>query len=404
MEVANIMKKKFGISNDMATGKIAILFWAIAMGVIARFFVMTFGHNFDFESYKIVGEIVSQGGNVYAETSRYNYGFIFSLIQGIGYKITAIVNIEAVDWMYRGYIVSVLTLADIGISCWLYKNYSIKEALFFLLNPISIIITGYHNQFDNIAVLFALLAINYVDEETDRLTKKDFIAIVMLSLSLLTKHIICVFFGWLLIRKTKKQSIIKRLCYVFIPPVMFLLSFIPFIYKNEDALSGVINNVFLYRSYNNYPIFRLIFEIISVPDEKYFVIYILIMIALGILFKNYNFKDLLMIYLVAMVAFSSAIANQYLVIPIVALVVNRRKKYFLLYEFIGLIYCLLNKNELHLKNNILYHYPNFEWLLEFLSNEGGYMITFMALVLAVFLIENFIHRHKTNLYKSERAV
>lgn len=59
-----------------------------ALGIMARFFVMQLGHNYDFESYMIVGDIVSKGGNVYAETYRYNYGFVFFFIQGLGYKLS----------------------------------------------------------------------------------------------------------------------------------------------------------------------------------------------------------------------------------------------------------------------------------------------------------------------------
>ncbi len=45
----------------------------LSLGIILRFFAMSFGSNYDFESYCIVGEIAGKYRNVYAETSRYNY-------------------------------------------------------------------------------------------------------------------------------------------------------------------------------------------------------------------------------------------------------------------------------------------------------------------------------------------
>ena len=49
----------------------------VMAGVILRLTVMLFGHNFDFESYCIVGRLVTQFKNVYANTERYNYGPFF---------------------------------------------------------------------------------------------------------------------------------------------------------------------------------------------------------------------------------------------------------------------------------------------------------------------------------------
>jgi len=47
---------------------------AVAIGIGLRIWVSTFGYNFDFESYAVVASIIDSGGNVYAETHRYNYG------------------------------------------------------------------------------------------------------------------------------------------------------------------------------------------------------------------------------------------------------------------------------------------------------------------------------------------
>lgn len=372
----------FWRKKEIGTG--ALLF-AAALGVMARFFVMTLGYNYDFDSYKIVGEIVSRGGSVYAETTRYNYGFLFFLIQGLGYKLTLLIRPDAVDTIYRVYIVSVLTLADVGITSWLSKKASPRLGLLFFLNPLSILITGFHNQFDNCAVLFALLASDFVDDSSEDLTKRDLLAILFLTLSLITKHILFVFFAWIFFRG-RKQRPGKRLAYTFLPAILFLLSFLPFLIGNPAVLNGIIGNVFSYRSYNNYPFFRPLFLLVHVPERAYFYLYILIMLAVGFLLRGKDFTDLLLCYFAAMVAFSSAIANQYLVIPLIALVLCEKKVYLFLYETVGLVYCLFNANELHLINRALLRFPGAAPLWNFLAEEGGWLVVFMAWILAAFVL------------------
>lgn len=391
MIIKERLKNKFhAVCLDMEKN-IPFLFITLTIGVLARFFVMTLGHNYDFDSYKIVGEIVRRGGNVYAETTRYNYAPLFFFIQGLGYKIASINTPEYIDLTYRVYIISVLTLADVGITSWIYKNFSTKAAILFFLNPISIIITGYHNQFDNIAVFFALLSINYVNDESENLTKNDFIAIGFLSLSLITKHILFMFFCWLLFRQ-KKWTILKKMTYVCAPIMFFLASFFPFVIKNKAAFNGVLENVFLYRSYNNYPLFRIVFMIFPVPVEMYFPIYVFIMMVIGFLLRKRSYRDLIMIYLVATVAFSSAIANQYLIIPIAALVTYRKKIYFRMYECLGIVYCFLNGNELHFKWLILYHFPSMEAVVNLFSE--WHMTILMATVLAVMILLDIYEEYK----------
>ncbi len=128
--------------NKKSILKNSLCIRVVLVGIFLRFFVMTKGHNFDFESYCIVGKIAGNFGNVYAETYRYNYGPIFFCVLGLLYRISAFTNNPTI--IFRILIVSILTLADLGIMGFIAKKYSKKKALIFFLNPVSIIITGYH--------------------------------------------------------------------------------------------------------------------------------------------------------------------------------------------------------------------------------------------------------------------
>lgn len=356
---------------------------------------MSIGNNYDFESYCIVGNLVSKGGNVYALTPRYNYGFLFSIIQGLFYKLSTLFSWNPI-LTFRVMIVSLLTITDMGISFWIWRRYSIVKAFLFFLNPISIIITGYHNQFDNIAVLLMLLSVNYFNAD-ERISCNDIKAILLMSLSLITKHIFFIFFLWILFNRSLKLK--KKIMYALIPPAAFILGFVPFAWGNIAAYEGIRDNVFLYRSYNNIPIIspvldlmwnsriQILINIREIIYAKYFTLYIAILTVIGIFNRKNDYQTTVLIYLIAMVAFSSAIANQYLIIPLAALVVLDRGFFSSIYTILGTVYCILNGNELHLASKFIRHLNNFEYIITQLAKEGGILVTLMAWILAIFVIK-----------------
>ena len=248
----------------------------ISAGIILRFVAMSLGHNFDFESYCVVGEIAGNFKNVYANTSRYNYGPIFFFIQGTLYRLAQVRPSEWVS-VFRILIVSVLTIADLGITAFIAGRYSLKKAAVFFLNPVSIVITGLHNQFDNIAVLFALLSILFYNEE-ETFSVKDAGFVAMFTISLVTKHILFLVPFFLLVKKGLPLK--KKALYAFVPPALFLLSFVPFVIHNQAAFEGVRDNVFLYRSKHNAPLLGFFYNLIGFPERLIFVVYILMMVLL----------------------------------------------------------------------------------------------------------------------------
>ena len=252
---------------------------AVLLGVAFRYLFTYFGHNFDFDSYCVVGEISRHFGNVYAETSRYNYGCIFYFVQAAAYNLSCFVfeNETVCVNLYRFLIVSFLTFVDFGIMFILKIKYGDKAAIVFFLNPVSIYITGYHNQFDNIAILFMLLGTFFYNED-EKFTKKDLMFVIFFALSLITKHIFFALPVWILLKRGLPLK--KKIIYACVPPFLFLCSFIPFA-GSQEAINGIINNVFLYRSFNNFPLLYLILSKLQVPSKAYFIIFVLCMAAVG---------------------------------------------------------------------------------------------------------------------------
>ena len=322
--------------------KVALLF-CVLLGILLRFFIMSLGHNWDFESYCVVGEIAGNFRNVYAETSRYNYGFIFFCIQGLLYRISIFLSGEGWEFLYRVLMVMVLTCTDLGIAYIVGKRHSSWAAVLFLLNPVSIIITGYHNQFDNIAILFALLSSCFYNEK-ENFSIRDIWFIVLMSFSLIIKHVFFLMPAFILLKRS--LPIKKRICYAIFPPMIFLISFAPCIIGNEEALNGVLNNVFLYRSFNNAPLLRAIYSLIGMPSGAKFYIYVLMMLLFAFCVRGRKFEEIILLYMIGMVSFSSAIANQYLSIPLVALCVLEVGAWRYIYTIFAGIYLVLDNDGL----------------------------------------------------------
>lgn len=337
-----LMDKK--ISNEYIVFTIFI-----SAGIMLRFIAMSLGHNYDFESYCVVGEIAGNLKNVYANTVRYNYGPIFFMIQGTLYRLAQVRPHEWVS-VFRVLIVSILTVTDLAITAFVARRYSLRKAIVFFINPVSIIITGLHNQFDNMAILFALLSILFYNED-EEFTKKDAGFVAMFTLSLVTKHIMFMLPLFLLLKKGLPLK--KKALYAFVPPILFLLSFVPFVINNRDAFNGVKDNVFLYRSMHNAPLLKYFYDFIHFPESGIFVVYLLMMAAFAFVVRKWTFEKIVLTYLIAMVCFSSAVANQYLAIPMVALCVLDVGIFNKLYMLVVTIFLLLHKNGVGIYTRII---------------------------------------------------
>src|SRR5579859_6127536 len=169
----------------------------LLVGLAARGFFATLGHNYDFESCRVIAGLMEEGKNVYANTDRYNYGpVLFNLLYVL--DVVAGRNPE----VFRGLLVALLSLADAGIAWILWRKYGLRAGVLFFLNPVSIMITGYHNQFDNVAVLLGLCSvILYGEDFAKRPGGRQYGALGILGLSLMTKHLLFVFPLWLAVKQ-----------------------------------------------------------------------------------------------------------------------------------------------------------------------------------------------------------
>lgn len=199
--------------------KVALL---LALGFLFRLALAIFTQgNYDLRSYEIVAQIVHAGGNVYAQTTRYNYSPVWSLLIG---------GITLVPIPLHISVRVFLSIVDMVNALLIWKIAGRKMGLLYAFNPISIIIVGYGGQFETLAALPILLALAY---------KRN--TWLLCALAVLIKHDL-VFIVWtvLFYRYGVRRSIAAMLGIV----AVFLMSFLSY----REALPAIVQNVFLYRS------------------------------------------------------------------------------------------------------------------------------------------------------------
>src|SRR3989339_868355 len=155
--------------------KIIILGLVIRVGVI--FLSLNFT-NFDLNSYLKVGQLTLQGMNIYPETARVHHPYFpfFLYIEAFAIYLKQL-------YIHPILFIKTLIIAfDTGIIYLVYllSNRNLKSTFAYAINPIAILICGFHGQFDSIPLFFLLLAI-YLAK------KQELISILLLSMAIMFK-------------------------------------------------------------------------------------------------------------------------------------------------------------------------------------------------------------------------
>jgi hypothetical protein len=283
----------------------------VLVAVAIRVWLGNLGYNRDVESYVIVERIVDSGGNVYAGTPRYNYGPPWSYVV---HAVALAARAFADSWTAFLLLLSLLlALVDVIVAGLLLERYGGAAAALFLLSPVAIVISGFHRQFDNVAVMLAMLAVLLLDRSRAGRVDAPYVGgLVVLGLSLSVKHLFFAFPLWLAL---KEQRWPRRLAALAVPPAVFLLSFAPFW---AEGRAGIVGNVFLYRSLSNAPLWRTVFGPELGGTLGPTALLVAALAAGAWLDRRRDRLGSLLVYTVALVAFAPALANQYLAIPVAA--------------------------------------------------------------------------------------
>jgi len=304
------------MNTERTQKPVASLALVLALGIVARLACSFAGHNFDAESYRIVADILARGSNVYAETARYNYGppwFLIlrglDLLPGFG-----LAPLEALHLK----VAALLTGVDVAICLLLRRQFGARAAALFFLNPVSILITGFHGQFDNLAVLVALVAVEVMGdaaEGPERRIGRWLAGLALVGLSLSVKHLLFLFPAWLALKEPNWR---RKLVAGLLPVAVFALSFVPWL---GQGWAGILDHVIGYRSFANAPVWQVLLPQVLFGWLPLTLPFVVALALLGVALRGRGRGESLLAYLVALVVFAPAIANQYLAIPIAAMAV-----------------------------------------------------------------------------------
>jgi hypothetical protein len=313
--------------------KVLILTLIILNGLLIRLIMAaTYCGNFDMGFFKIAADAALAGDNIYAMTKNYNYTPIWLMVLG-GLKWTQL-HFPAVTFEFMvkffGCVVDTVSLAFLLLIA---KNEGLsitRTTALFYLNPVSFLITGYHGQFENFAVLMILIGLWAYFKFRGKTVPGTALLWIFVTAGMIVKH--NVFYELIICLNTAiKRYRIKLLLFA-VSVCIFLATFIPYWSGGKE---GIINNVFLYsagsgRSYGIMSLFQF-------PPIKY--IFIAGLFLFGLFLKD---KDIIRNCLLGMLfflAFITGISIQYFVLPI-ALGVLRPSKGFLLYSLAATLFLL----------------------------------------------------------------
>lgn len=199
----------------------------------------------------------------------------------------------------------------------------------FFLNPITIIITGYHNQFDNLAILLGLLSVLLVGDDFDKpLNVRKVIGFMVLGLSLATKHILFAFPLWLAV---KQRGLLRKAAIVIIPVAVFVTGFAPYWFAGRE---GIMRNVFAYDSMTFQIFYRLFVPQFFQGLASATIVWLFLLIAFALVFRTERAFQSLLLYTCVLVVASPAVANQYLAI-VVPFIAANANLFFAAYTVLG---------------------------------------------------------------------
>ena len=286
----------------------------LCCGTALRMWVSTLGWNFDLISWWIVAHLVDEGNNVYVYTGRFPYGPIWADVAWLLLWIQRALGFTGMA-SFHVLVAGFLSIVDVGIAITLARACGYIPAVLFSLCPVSILITGYHSQIDNIAILLAFWSwylIKVLPEGEGQLDDVIWPAVLM-GLSLATKHVFAFFPLWILVGPSRPVR--QRLLYAGIAYAIFLGAFISYV-PTPEGLAAVKAHVFFYRGYDRFGN-GLLPRII--PNQALWTgAFDAGILAAGFIIARWAARELFFLYPVALVSFTTTMADQYLVIPIIS--------------------------------------------------------------------------------------
>ena len=363
---------------------------AVFVGTLARIVIARLGHNEDFYNWTWNATVLRDGGSVYSGDVPYGYGPFWMFVLRFADLIQNLFPDNRK--VFRLAIILILTITDLLIATIIAHKFSHYAALLFFLNPVSIIITGYHNQFDNIAILIALVAVIYFNsEQSESKSRNLYLGLALIGLSLAVKQILLFVPVWLFFRNgTFKQRITRGA----VPYVVYIACFIPWA-TSIARIEIIFEEVFLQRRGRPGVIRNLGGATYVEPtfDLNYgrmgfylsYLIWVIGIFAFGWIMRNRSLIHSLIVYLLLMVGLAPAYSQQQLILPLIALFVYATIELKVFY-LLTLLFMIQNSDEL-----------GYEFLFPHFFRLNGTIYAWLQVLLLIFALRLVFPNHPQNL-------
>jgi hypothetical protein len=221
---------------------------------------------------------------------------------------------------FRATVITILAIADLALAWFITSHVSRGLGWLFLLNPLSMVISGFHLQFDNVALAMGAGAVGLALRSRDpKRFGQTFVSQMSLAVSLCTKHVLLLHPVWSVFRRMP----MKLRIYALSPVVMFAASFGPWL-TTADGRSGVLRHVVLYQGGRELPILGIVGEWIEEQRPLIgFVVgagCVLALLAVGWMVRDRDTVTVFFVYLLAAFGLSPGSSNQQLVVLLLALI------------------------------------------------------------------------------------
>lgn len=344
----------------------------IFLGLVLRFMIIILpAVNFDMSMFMTYADVFREGKrNIFMYNYSYNYSAAIFFLVGFFDTIFQFLKLPFYPPVHRTFI-TLIDLLTLFILIKIAKKYNISEkrtAVFYFLNPVSILLSGYHSHFDNIPVFFLLFGTWYYF--CSNLPYKKVMAWALISLGFIVKHIIpfqvlLVYAFWY-----QRRYIYKAFILFGLTVIAFLATFIPF-YTTDEAKFVINEYVFGYQGLATISGFTAIMYRLCPNCEfleiKYYTLYKYLFMGAGIIFALYltQLKDVfraLLLSLIFFVAFTSGHAAQYFILPI-AVGALYPSIWFVLYTLVTTLFLTIFQIEIGISIYIKVILMNVSWLI-----------------------------------------
>jgi hypothetical protein len=316
---------------------IVILLLVILNGTITRliFASVLYGNN-DIKNMERVSKLVVDGKNVYANYKNYNYSPVWFHFLGAFQRLHQRVDALTFSCITRSFLtfIDLLTLLFLLLIANLEKISLVKTSIFFYLNPVSYLITGYHGQFENFAILMVVIGLYAYLKLRHKPVLGTALLWIFATVGMIIKHnifyelIIC-------LNRAIKRYWLKFLLFV-VSVCIFLSLFIPYW---SEGKNGIIKWVFMYSSgyFGRYGILSLI----NLRALKW--AFIAGMCVFPLFLKSKDITRQCLMGMLFFMTFTTGISIQYFTLPI-ALGALRPSKGFLLYSLAATLFTIGSGN------------------------------------------------------------